>query len=390
MGKGAAMLRVRGLTLCFGGSRVLDGVDLDVADAETVAVIGPSGCGKTSLLRAIAGLEEPVAGTIAWAGADLAGVPPHLREAGFVFQDYALFPHMDVAANVAFGLRMRRLPRAEVERRVAATLAGAGLAELAHRRVDQLSGGEQQRVALARALVIEPRLLLLDEPLGALDRALKTGLLRELGGLLRGRTTVFVTHDQEEAFALADRVVVMRGGAVVQSGEPEAVWRRPADEWVARFCGLDTVVDAAVVDGEAVLPWGTVLAHDGPDGAVRVVVHPGTFRLAPSGEAAAGLTGTVTARRFAGASARLAVHVGGVDVDVEVDPLVAVGAGDAVRLHVDASGLTILDPAAGPPQEDQQPPGSGAASSPNGSGRAAAASPTGSAATGSRGASRAR
>ncbi|MFN8105102.1 MAG: ABC transporter ATP-binding protein [Acidimicrobiia bacterium] len=372
-----------------GAEIILDGVDLDVAAGETVAVIGPSGCGKTSLLRVIAGLEAPDAGTVSWSGADLAGVPPHLREVGFVFQDYALFPHMDVAANVAFGLRMRHLARDEMSRRVGAALDGAGLAALAHRRVDRLSGGEQQRVALARALVIEPRLLLLDEPLGALDRTLKTELLSELGGLLAGRTTVLVTHDQAEAFALADRVVVMRAGAVVQAGEPEAVWRQPADEWVARFCGLDTVVGAVVASGEAVLPWGTRLAYDGPGTEVRVVVHPGTFRIAGPGERGDTVAATVRERRFAGSSVSLAVRVADVDVDVEVDPLVAVGAGDSVRLRVDPAGLTILDPEAGPLPEAQLPRGSAGALPPNGSGPAGAAGPTGSAATGSRGASRA-
>ncbi|MBX7159612.1 MAG: ABC transporter ATP-binding protein [Acidimicrobiia bacterium] len=386
------MLSVRGLELVLGSTAVLRGVDLDVGETETVAVIGPSGCGKTSLLRAIAGLEAPAAGTICWDGVDLAGTEAHLRGVGFVFQDYALFPHRDVEANVAFGLRMRRTARAEIDARVARALAAVGLEDMGARRVDQLSGGEQQRVALARALVVEPRMLLLDEPLGALDRNLKSAVLHELGGLLHGRTSLFVTHDREEAFAIADRVAVMRDGVVVQSGEPEAVWRHPADEWVARFCGLDTVVDAFARSGAVVLPWGTSVPCPGGDGPVRVVVHPGTFKL--TGAAGADVRATVTTRRFAGSVVSLTLRVGGLDVTVDVDPLTTVRPGEDVGLHVDAAGLTVLgrraDPAPAPAPAPAYQPGPSDASRPSGAGPAAAAIPTGSGATGSPDASRAR
>lgn len=381
------MLRVAGLGVERGGVPVLDGVDLEAGDGATVAVIGPSGGGKTTLLRAIAGLEAPSSGSLEWDGTDLTAVEPHRRDIGFVFQDYALFPHRDVAANVAFGLEMRRLPRDDVDARVDAALAGVGLARLARRRVDELSGGEQQRVALARALVTEPRLLLLDEPLGALDRGLRSELLDVLAGLLAGRTAIYVTHDQEEAFALADAVVVLRDGAVAQAGAPEDVWRQPADEWVARFLGLDTVVDGHREGGVVLFPWGSRLVDAGPDGDVRVVVHPGTFGVDAAGEVEA----VVTGRRFCGDRIALTVQVGAVEARVDVGPLVAHAPGETLRLRVDPRGLSILDPPRGGPRPAREPPGSdGRASQRNGAGPAPAVGPTGSGATGSRDASRAR
>jgi thiamine transport system ATP-binding protein len=239
------MLRVHDLHLAYDGTPALRGVTLDVADGEIVCVLGPSGCGKSSLLRAVAGLEPVAAGTIAWDGDDLARVPPHRRGFGLMFQDHALFPHRDVAGNVAFGLRMQHLPREAIRTRVDEVLALVGLAGFGGRRVAELSGGEQQRVALARALAPAPQLLMLDEPLGSLDRALREHLVTELRALfLRLRlSTLFVTHDHSEAFALADRLVVMHDGRIEQVGPPTEVWRRPANERVARFLGWN-VTDA--------------------------------------------------------------------------------------------------------------------------------------------------
>jgi thiamine transport system ATP-binding protein len=246
-----------------------------------VTVLGPSGCGKTTLLRVIAGLQRPDAGRVLLDGRDLAGVPPHRRGIGLVFQDHALFQHRDVWGNVAFGLRMRGDPPREIDRRVAELLALVGLSGYERRSVGTLSGGEAQRVALARALAPEPRVLLLDEPLGSLDRRLRDRLLEDLGRLFAELrvTALYVTHDQAEAFALGDRVAVMRAGRVVQTGTPDELWARPADADVARFLGLRNVLDGRVVRPEAVrvrrLEGGT-----GGDGIVEAAVRHGpTVRL---------------------------------------------------------------------------------------------------------------
>lgn len=219
------------------GKVILDCVELAVAQGEIVAVLGPSGCGKTTLLRAIAGLQPLDGGRITWDGEDLARVPTHARRFGLMFQDYALFPHRDVGGNVGFGLRMAHRSAADIDQRVGDVLAVVGLAGFEHRRIDTLSGGEQQRVALARSLAPEPRLLMLDEPLGALDRVVRERLLGELPGLLRrlGTTALYVTHDHSEAEALADRVAVMRAGRVEQVGRPEELRAEPASEFVAEF-----------------------------------------------------------------------------------------------------------------------------------------------------------
>jgi len=247
-------LRVESATVRLGGRTVLDDVTLGVADAEVVTVLGPSGSGKTTLLRAIAGLQPLDAGRILLDGRDLAGVPPHRREIGLVFQDHALFDHKDVLGNVVFGLRMRGDAPARARERARELLELVGLAGYERRSVHTLSGGEQQRVALARALAPEPAVLLLDEPLGSLDRRLRDRLLEDLARLFADLrlTALYVTHDRAEAFALGDRVAVMRAGRVVQVGTPDELWARPVDEDVARFLGLANVSDGRVVRPEAV------------------------------------------------------------------------------------------------------------------------------------------
>jgi thiamine transport system ATP-binding protein len=233
------MLRAEHLTVRFGTFTALDDVALEVVDGEIVSVLGPSGSGKSTLLRVIAGLVPDASGQVTWNGTDVTALPPHRRGFGLMFQDHALFPHRDVVGNVAFGLRMRGEDRATTAARAQAALARVGLEGFEHRNVADLSGGEQQRVALARALAPEPRLLMLDEPLGALDRALRDVLVGELRALFTelSLTVVFVTHDHDEAFGLADRVVVMHAGRVVQSGTPTQVWSRPANSFVATFLG---------------------------------------------------------------------------------------------------------------------------------------------------------
>lgn len=259
------MLTLESATVRFGRRTALDAVDLEVADHEIVCVLGPSGSGKSTLLRVVAGLQPLDGGRVLLDGADQAGVPVHRRGLGLMFQDHQLFPHRDVGANVAFGLRMHGAARAERERKVEGLLGLVGLPGAGRRAVAALSGGEQQRVALARALAPSPKLLMLDEPLGQLDRSLRERLVVELRTLFGrlGTTVLAVTHDQGEAFALADRVVVMRDGRIAQAGTPMEVWQRPASAFVARFLGFDNVVDAEVTGAVADTAWGKVAVPEG-------------------------------------------------------------------------------------------------------------------------------
>ncbi|MET9438813.1 ABC transporter ATP-binding protein [Streptomyces sp. NPDC006551] len=294
------MLTLKDATVRFGERAVLDSVDLEVAEHEIVCVLGPSGSGKSTLLRAVAGLQTLDGGRVLLGGADQAGVPVHRRGVGLMFQDHQLFPQRDVAGNVVFGLRMHGVGRDEQAVRAGELLDLVGLPGAGRRAVASLSGGEQQRVALARALAPRPRLLMLDEPLGQLDRGLRERLvveLRHLFGQL-GTTVLAVTHDQGEAFALADRVVVMRDGRIAQTGTPLEVWQRPASEFVARFLGFDNVVAAAVSGGAADTVWGKIPVPDGTaQGAAKILVRPAGVRL---GAPADGLPCTVDARTFRG------------------------------------------------------------------------------------------
>ncbi len=245
------MLTVENIAKSFApGVRVLNDVSTQMNDGEVACLLGPSGCGKTTLLRIIAGLETPDSGRVLFNGEDLVGQPVYLRRFGYMFQDYALFPHMNVAANIAFGLRMAGWNAGRRQRRVDEMLALVNLVGYQRRSVDELSGGEQQRVALARTLAPSPRLLLLDEPLANLDRLLREELVDELRGILKQVevTTIFVTHDQAEAFALADHVVVMRAGRVEQEGAPQEVYRLPANIFVASFLGFHNLLPGTVAD----------------------------------------------------------------------------------------------------------------------------------------------
>ncbi|MFI6943503.1 ABC transporter ATP-binding protein [Streptomyces sp. NPDC050418] len=296
-----ALLTLETAGVRFGGHAALDAVDLEVAEHEIVCVLGPSGSGKSTLLRAVAGLQDLDSGRVLLDGRDQRGVPAHQRGVGLMFQDHQLFPQRDVGGNVAFGLRMHGASKAEQAVRVAELLDLVGLPGAGRRAVGSLSGGEQQRVALARALAPRPRLLMLDEPLGQLDRSLRERLvveLRELFGEL-GTTVLAVTHDQGEAFALADRVVVMRDGRIAQSGAPLDVWQRPADAFVARFLGFDNVVEATVSGEVADTVWGKIpVPADAPDGRCELLIRPAGVRLVPAAEAQ--LTCAVAARTFRG------------------------------------------------------------------------------------------
>ncbi len=245
------MLKIRELHKDYEGQPLLRGITFSVRARETVCLLGPSGSGKSTLLRLIAGLEAPEGGQILWDGHDLVSAPPHLRDFGLVFQDYALFPHLNVFDNVAFGLRMRGRPQSEVASRVSEVLGIVNLEGFELRAVTDLSGGEQQRVALARALAPRPRLLMFDEPLGALDRALREDLLGQLRTILHQTRipAIYVTHDQEEAFTIADRVLLLHEGSIVRAGTPADVWAQPGSAWAAEFLGLGNVVPARVLTG---------------------------------------------------------------------------------------------------------------------------------------------
>jgi thiamine transport system ATP-binding protein len=347
------MLRVERAVVQFGETTAVDGVDLTVGAGETVAILGPSGCGKTTLLRAIAGLQPLVSGQISWDGDDLAPVPPHQRRFGLMFQEYALFPHRDVAGNVAFGLRMAGIGGDERRRRVDEVLELVGLTDLRDRRVAALSGGEQQRVALARALAVEPRLLMLDEPLGALDRPWRERLLREIRSLLdRAQLPgLYVTHDHEEAFALAERIVVMRSGRVVQAGPAAEVWRHPADEWTAAFLGFGPAVDAVIGREGLATPWGMIPAATPTErsATVRVVLRPDAVRLDPAGPVA----GHVVRRAFAGDRAELTVEAGGVTIRVRVPDRDAPNSGASIRLTIDDEAVLVYPRAGGERNADE-------------------------------------
>lgn len=311
------MLDVRDVYKTYEGRPLLKGVSLRVEPGETVCLLGPSGSGKSTLLRMIAGLESLESGQICWDGQDLAGIPVHRRQFGLMFQDYALFPHRNVAENVAFGLRMQGLPKGEVERRVREALEQVNLANFAHRRVTDLSGGEQQRVALARALAPRPRLLMLDEPLGALDRALREQLLQELRELLHhtGIPAIYVTHDQEEAFSLADRMILLHDGRVEQDGPPAEVVARPVSAWAARFLGLGNLLPGRLSASEparVVTELGEFTVDDLPvpsrvGQGVLLLLRPGGSRFSPPGSP---LSGRVIDAVFLGEGFRVELECG--------------------------------------------------------------------------------
>ncbi len=271
----SAALRLEGLYKQYGKSAAVQDVSLSIEPGSMVALLGPSGCGKTTCLRMVAGLVEPTAGAIVLDGADITRVPVHKRNVGMLFQNYALFPQLTVAENVAFGLKMRRMAKAEIAKRIAEALQMVQLHSFSDRYHSQLSGGQQQRVALARALVIEPDLLLLDEPLGALDKGLRESMQVELRLLQRklGITTIMVTHDQDEALTMADQVIVMRDGRIEQGGTPKVIYQKPNSQFVATFLGASNLfhcqLDAA----------GPNILRSGPfrftvDGAVPLTANP--------------------------------------------------------------------------------------------------------------------
>jgi iron(III) transport system ATP-binding protein len=340
-----AALSVRGLSKSFGGFAALTDVDLDVAAGEFVCFLGPSGCGKTTLLRAVAGLDPQSAGTIAMAGRDVSVLPPSARDFGIVFQSYALFPNLTVADNVGYGLVNRRRPKAEIAARVSQLLTMVGLPDQGAKYPVQLSGGQQQRVALARALAPSPGLLLLDEPLSALDARVRVRLRGEIKDLQRrlGVTTIMVTHDQEEALTMSDRIVVMNHGRIEQVGTPAEIYREPATAFVADFIGAMNLMPATVEAEGRIRVGPHLLSGPAQTGlqqgqAARVGIRPEDIRLA-----AGAIPARISAAVFMGAFTRLSLDVDGLERPLEAD--VARGdqaVGQAVMIDLPAAALRVF------------------------------------------------
>jgi thiamine transport system ATP-binding protein len=325
------VLTLRDVTVTFDGRPAVDDVSLELPDGEVLAVLGPSGCGKSTLLRVIAGLEPLHAGSVAWDGEDVSRVPTHRRGFALMFQDGQLFDHLTVARNVGYALRLRRVP--DPDRRVADLLDLVGLPTYGDRLPGTLSGGERQRVALARSLAVEPRLLLLDEPLSALDAGLRERLAGDLRAILEtaGTTALLVTHDHEEAFAVADRLAVMRSGRIVQQGPISDVWRRPVDAETALFLGY-----AVVLEGDAAT---RLLGAAGAPASPAVALRRSALAVADDGP----LRGRVVSSRLTPDQVRLRLDVPGLgELDAVAGLDTHAGPGDEVAVRVDGSRLAPI------------------------------------------------
>ncbi|MBF4571247.1 ABC transporter ATP-binding protein [Herbiconiux sp. VKM Ac-1786] len=342
------LLVLSGVSHSYGGVRALHDIDLTIGDNEFFALLGPSGCGKTTLLRSIAGFETPEAGTIALDGVDLVSTPAHKRPVNMMFQSYALFPHLSVERNVAYGLEAEGLGKAEVKRRVGEAIETVGLGTFARRRPSQLSGGQRQRVALARAIVKRPRLLLLDEPLSALDRKVRADMQLELKRMQHevGMTFVVVTHDQEEAMSMADRVAVLDAGRVEQLDTPVGLYSTPRTRFVAEFIGSSSLFDGTATAGGVDVPGLAVLpaAHALPVGsAVTLVVRPEDIEVVAPGGAGL-LEGVVIDTYFLGGSSTVSVAVPGREkpIGCTVHATSTARRGDAVGLRIDHTRSVVV------------------------------------------------
>ncbi|WP_407179257.1 ABC transporter ATP-binding protein [Bradyrhizobium sp. STM 3562] len=329
------------------GTLALEPATLEIARGETLVLLGPSGCGKTTMLRIIAGLEHPdPGGTVLFDGKNMTSLPIERRNVGMVFQSYALFPNMTVAENIAYGLKIRGMPKAERAARVAELIALTNIAGLENRRIDQLSGGQRQRVALARAVAIRPGILLLDEPLTALDAALRERLRGELNRLLRalGITAIYVTHDQAEAMELGDRIVVMRKGAIAQIGSPREIYFAPQNRFVAEFIGAANIVETTVENGRLVLPGGRLpihCAHNLPEAVV--MIRPETIGIISADSSS--LSGTIDSVSFVGDRQRLVVS-GAAHKPLTIDApnTIQAKAGERVGLSIAPDAIRLLPP----------------------------------------------
>jgi ABC-type Fe3+/spermidine/putrescine transport system ATPase subunit len=343
-------LSIQSVSKSFGTTKALSVVSFEVQPKEVVALLGPSGCGKSTLLSLIAGLDSPDTGGIYWDGDSLGNTPPHQRGFGLMFQDFALFPHLNVEANVAFGLRIAGLPAEEVAKHTGQALELVGLPGFAHRDVNTLSGGEQQRVALARSLAPNPRLLMLDEPLGSLDRSLRERLVGDLRHILREmhQTAIYVTHDQEEAFTLADRIIVMNKGQVEQIGSPQEIYAAPASPFVARFLELTNILDAEVKirSGDRVLitPVGEFpLFQPFEPGQVKALIRPDSAALGNSGPCI--LQGKVKDCSFRGNWQRVSMLIKHVELTFDFPSYFVVpGSGQTATISLDPARSILVYP----------------------------------------------
>ena len=344
-------LSIRKLYKAYGAFMAVHGIDLEIAEGELVVLLGPSGCGKTTTLRCVAGLEDITDGSIAIGDTVVSekgrSLPPERRQIGMVFQSYAIWPHMTVAENVAFGLKLQRLPKAEIDGRVRSALELVGLSGYAGRHVSQLSGGQQQRVALARAMALEPRILLFDEPLSNLDAKLRERMRFELRQIQQrlGITSVYVTHDQQEAMVIADRIVLMRNGVIEQMGTPESLYHRPQTRFAAEFVGLANIFAGEARDGEVRIDGGPVLkAADARSGPVEVIFRPEQVRVTVErpADAANVFRATVKESFFLGNIEDLILNVEGLEVRTQLSPAVHHPAGAELWMSVDPASLVLL------------------------------------------------
>ncbi len=338
------LIELQGISVSFDDEKVLDDISLSIADGEFVTLLGPSGCGKTTTLRIIAGFLEPDEGRVCFEGKEINGVPPHKRQVNTIFQRYALFPHYNVFDNIAYGLKVRHVPKDEIRSRVSAMLKMVNLEGFEHRRVSKLSGGQQQRVAIARAVINHPRVLLLDEPLAALDLKLRKDMQKELKNIQKqlGITFIFVTHDQEEALTMSDTIVVMDNGKVQQIGTPTDIYNEPVNAFVADFIGESNIIDGVMPENYRVSFAGHTFdcldSGFAPGEAVDVVIRPEDVDIVPPSTAM--LTGTVTSVTFLGVHYEIIVDICGFKWMIQTTDYCAEGA--PVGLSIDPDAIHIM------------------------------------------------